>query len=310
MPISKWNIVYTYNYGDEEEEEEEDDDDDDDDDDLKPMEHGYVYLGKIMSYPWIEVFTGEMSFSLEKMGGTPNNGFSLTVSVKVSAEPVFGVLGDPWSTMVRIGGWSAKKTWWNYSHWFHGRWKLGTSRVGDPKNRSVRWWNAGTSTFPHWGRAMNAVALGIAAACGSEFWFGKDSTDVPCVMSKGTPEISLDISFQTSGLCFSGIAGLQEIHGFWFPILRIALPACWSHQMLWSLHSRYVPLLQTVLLPTTPSFPCTKRASVRPSVRPSISVHPSLYNCKDLHARQVTIIITVAIATYCNSFRKPTYFFP
>ena len=45
MTISKWNIVYTYNYGDEEEE--------DDDDDLKPMEHGYVYLGKIMSYPWI-----------------------------------------------------------------------------------------------------------------------------------------------------------------------------------------------------------------------------------------------------------------
>ena len=99
--------------GDEDEEEEQEEEDDDD---LKPMEHGYVYLGKIMSYPWIQVFTGEfMSLSLEKIGGTtPNNGYSLTC-VKVSAEPVFGVLGDAWSTMVRTGG-SSAKTWWNYSH--------------------------------------------------------------------------------------------------------------------------------------------------------------------------------------------------
>lgn len=120
-----------------------------------------------------------------------------------------------------------------------------------------------------------------------------------CVMSKGTPEISLDISFQTSGLSFSGIAGLQEIHGFWFPILRIALPACWSHQMLWSFHSRYVPLLQTVPVAHNTFIP-VHQTCIRPSVRPSISVHPSLYNGKDLHAQQVTLIIAVGIATYCQ----------
>jgi hypothetical protein len=39
---------------------------------------------------------------------------------------------------------------------------------------------------------MNAVALGITAACGSEFWLVKIPQMClvyPCVMSKGAPEI-------------------------------------------------------------------------------------------------------------------------
>ena len=135
-----------------------------------------------------------------------------------------------------------------------------------------------------------------------------------CVMSKGTPEISLDISFQTSGLCFSGIAGLQEIHGFWFPILRIALPACWSHQMLWSFHSRYVPLLQTVPVAHKTFIP-VHQTCIRPSVRPSVHIRPSISvqwqgsarPASDTHycCRYCNIL-----PTYCNSFRKPTFFFP
>ena len=44
----------------------------------------------------------------------------------------------------------------------------------------------------------------------------------------------------------------------------------------------------------------SRAPNVHPSVRPSISVHPSLYNGKDLHAQQVTLIIAVGIATYCQ----------
>ena len=59
--------------------------------------------GKSSIYPWIlGLYRGTHEFITgENWGGTaPNNGYWLT-SVKVSAEPVFGVLGDAWSTMVR-----------------------------------------------------------------------------------------------------------------------------------------------------------------------------------------------------------------
>ena len=98
-----------------------------------------------------------------------------------------------------------------------------------------------------WYIHLSALRKGYECSCPWDYsgmrqrvLVGKDSTDVPCVslchVKRGPWDFSLDISFQTSGLCFSGIAGLQEIHGFL--ILRIALPACWSHQMLWSFHSR------------------------------------------------------------------------
>ena len=237
-----------------------------------------------------------MSLSLEKIGGTtPNNGYSLTC-VKVSAEPVFGVLGDAWSTMVRTGG-SSAKTWWNYSHWFHGRWKFGTSRVGDPKNRSVRWWNAGTSTFPHWGRAMNAVALGIAAACGSEFWFvGKDSTDL-CHVKRDPWDFPRHF-VSNKWFMFLWDRGVARN-----PWLLVPDPENCSARLLVAPNALEFSF---PLCPVASNGSCcpqhfhSRAPNVHPSVRPSISVHPSLYNGKDLHAQQVTLIIAVGIATYCQ----------